>query len=292
MLKLTVLDLSTRPASSLDSSVDACWRLRPCRRRPRRDRRPDTRRTGRCLSLAVAAVAFCSVNSHAQTLTIGDASADEGDGITFTVTLDKAVPLDHTASFHVDPTFTGGTATKNTDYEPYEESLVFAGTAGETQTFTVNTTEDATVEPDETFTVSLTVTKTSETITATDTATGTIRNDDIAPALTIGDASADEGDGITFTVTLDKAVSDGLTVTPSFTGGTATKGTDYTENTAAISFTGTAGETQTFTVATTNDAAAEPDETFTVSLAVSDTAAIVTATTPRQGRSPTTTTRR
>ncbi|MCY4025384.1 MAG: hypothetical protein OXH75_03610 [Acidobacteria bacterium] len=61
-------------------------------------------------------------------------------------------------------------------------------------------------------------------------------------------------------MTLDKAVSGGLTVTPSFTDGTATKGTDYTENTSALTFTGTAGETQSFTVATTEDADAEPHD--------------------------------
>ena len=48
-------------------------------------------------------------------------------------------------------------------------------------------------------------------------------------------------------------MSGGLTVTPSFSDVTAAKGTDYTENTAALSFAGTAGETQTFTVETVED---------------------------------------
>ena len=126
------------------------------------------------------------------------------------------------------------------------------------------------------------------TVTATDTATGTINDDDSA-AVTIADASANEGDGITFTVTLDKAVQDGLKVTPSFTDVTATKGTDYTENTTALTFTGTAGEKKTFTVATTEDTAVEADETFTVSLAVSGTSLTVTATDTATGRSRTTT---
>ena len=56
-------------------------------------------------------------------------------------------------------------------------------------------------------------------MTATDTATGTITNDDGSAAVTIADASADEGETITFTVTLDKAVAGGLKVTPSFTDG-------------------------------------------------------------------------
>ena len=176
------------------------------------------------------------------------------------------------------PSFTDVTAAKGTDYTENTTALTFAGTAGETQTITVATTEDSAVEADETFTVSLAVTGATAEVTASDTATGTITNDDGSATVTIGDASADEGETITFTVTLDKAVSGGLKVTPSFTDGTATKGTDYTENTAALTFAGTAGETQTITVATTEDTDKEHHETFTVSLAVTETSAAVTAT--------------
>ena len=208
-------------------------------------------------------------------VTIADASADEGDSITFTVTLDEAVA----DGFTVTPSFTDGTATGGTDYTENTAAIAFAGTKGETQTFTVATTEDTDEESDETFTVALSVSGTQATVTATDTATGTIRNDDQTPAaVTIADASASEGDSITFTVTLDEAVADGFTVTPSFTDGTATEGADYTENTAAIAFAGTKGETQTFTVATTEDTDEESDETFTVALSVSGTQATVTAT--------------
>ena len=207
------------------------------------------------------------------TVTIENAAAAEGEQITFTVTLDEAV----SGGLTVTPSFTDGTATKGTDYTENTVALTFAGTAGETQTFAVATTEDADAEVDETFTVSLTVSGTQTTVGATDTATGTITNDDGAvAAVTIEDAAADEGEAITFTVTLDQAVAGGLTVTPSFDDVTATEGTDYTANTAAISFAGTAGETQTFTVVTTEDADAEPDETFTVRLSVSGTSLPVT----------------
>ena len=209
-------------------------------------------------------------------LTIADASADEGDAITFTVTLDNAV----SGGLTVTPSFTDGTATKGTDYTENTTALAFTGTANETQTFSVSTTEDTDVEGNETFTVGLTVSGTTHSVTATDTATGTITNDDTAPsaALTIADASADEGDAITFTVTLDKAVTGGLTVTPSFTDGTATQGTDYTENTTALTFTGAANETRTFSVSTTEDTEVEANETFTVGLTVSGTTHSVTAT--------------
>ena len=214
------------------------------------------------------------------TLTIADASVSEGDGATFTVTLDNAVQ----GGFTVTPSFTDGTATSGTDYTENTAGISFAGTAGETQTFTVATTEDTDVENDETFTVSLTATGTSTTVTATDTAAGTIVDDDddqqrsgITPALTIADAEADEGDSITFTVTLDEDVSGGLSVTPSFTDGTAAKGTDYTATATALSFAGTGGETQSFAVATTEDTDVEADETFTVSLRVSGTSETIAA---------------
>ena len=207
-------------------------------------------------------------------LTINDATAAEGDSLAFTVALNQAV----SGGLTVTPSFTDRTATSGTDYTGNTAALSFAGTAGETQTFRVATTEDAVVESDETFTVRLGVSGTTGTVRATDTGTGTITDDDGSAAVTVGDASAAEGDTLTFTVTLDKAVQGGLTVTPSFAGGTATSGTDYTENTAALAFTGDAGETQSFTVATTQDEQDEQDETFTVSLSVSGTTAPVTAT--------------
>ena len=217
------------------------------------------------LSITATSTATGTItNDDNAEVTIADASASEGDAISFTVSLDKAV----SGGLTVTPSFSDGTATEGTDYSENTSALSFSGTAGETQTFSVSTSEDEDIEGDETFTVGLAVSGTSHSVTATSTATGTITNDDSA-AVTIADASASEGDAITFTVSLDKAVSGGLTVTPSFTDGTATAGTDYTENTSALSFSGTAGETQTFSVSTSEDEDIEGDETFTVGLAVS-----------------------
>ena len=115
------------------------------------------------------------------TVTINDASADEGDALTFTVSLDNAV----SGGFTVTPNYTDGTATKGTDYAENTPAIRFTGDANETKTFTVSTTEDAVVEPDETFTVGLTISGTSVTITASDTGTGTIVNDDVAPDVVV-----------------------------------------------------------------------------------------------------------
>ena len=212
-------------------------------------------------------------NNDRATLTIGDASASEGDSISFTVTLDNAVQ----GGLTVTPSYTDGTADEGTDYDENTTGISFTGTANESHTFKLATTEDAVLEGDETFTVGLTVSGTTlnSRITSTDTGTGTIDNDDDA-SVTVNDASASEGSDVTFTVTLDKAVQGGLTVTPSFTDVTAVEGTDYDENTAGISFTGTAGETQTFTVSTTQDAVLEANETFTVGLNISNAPSGVT----------------
>ena len=215
-------------------------------------------------------------NDDSSTLTIDDADADEGDAITFTVTLSEAVQ----GGLTVTPGYTNGTAASG-DYTANTAGVSFSGTKGETKTFTVSTTEDAVLESDETFTVGLTVSNAPSGITATDTGTGTIDNDD-SSTLTIDDADADEGDAITFTVTLSEAVQGGLTVTPGYTNGTASSG-DYTKNTAGISFSGTKGETRTFSVSTTEDAVLEHNETFTVGLTVSNQPSGTTVTSSDTG---------
>ena len=211
-------------------------------------------------------------NDDAATVTVNDASASEGDSIAFTVTLDEAVQ----GGLTVTPGYTNGTAASG-DYTKNTTALSFTGTKGETQSFKVATTEDAVLEAGETFTVGLSVSNAPSGVTSTDTGTGTIDNDDSA-AVTVADADADEGGSITFTVTLSEAVQGGLTVTPAFTDVSAVEGTDYDENTTALSFTGTKGETKTFTVATTQDAVLEANETFTVGLGVSDAPSGVTST--------------
>ena len=217
------------------------------------------------------------VDDDTATVTIADAAATEGTSLTFAVKLDAAVH----GGLKVTPVFSDGTATAGLDYQAKPPTLTFTGSmAGETRTFTVPTTEDDVPETAETFTVGLSVAGTSLRVTATDTATGTINEkpEQAAAELAIADAWATEGDALSFTVILDQAVSGGLKVTPVFTGGTATGGTDYSANMAALTFAGTAGEAQSLTVATTEDVVAETAETFTVSLAVSGTSETVTAT--------------
>ena len=212
------------------------------------------------------------------TVTIADASADEGDSIFFTVTLDNAVP----GGLTVTPSYTDGTATEGSDYTAKTNALNFTGTAGETHTFTVSTTEDEDVEDNETFTVGLSVSGTTHDITASDTATGTITNDDTAPApvpdpyLGLSSASVQEGDSGTTTLTFTARLTDAnghtqastKTITAHYEvlsegGDTATAGKDYTATSGRIVF--APGETsKTIDVSVIGDTEVEGDETLTV----------------------------
>ena len=102
-------------------------------------------------------------------------------------------------------------------------------------------------------------------------------NEPVVPVdIAVADVTGDEGTGLEFTVTLNNAVAGGFDVSVNFTDGTATGGTaplaapeDYADDAVTLTFLGTAGETQTFTVATLDDAVVEGAETFTVSLSAS-----------------------
>lgn len=82
---------------------------------------------------------------------------------------------------------------------------------------------------------------------------------------------------LSFSVSLDNGVDGGFTVSPEFTAGTAGD-SDFDSYATIITFDGTAGESHSLTVSTFEDNEAEGDETFIVSLTVSDTTVAVTAT--------------
>lgn len=218
-------------------------------------------------------------DSNSAAVTVESASADEGDAISFTVTLDNAVE----GPFTVDVSFAGGNATAGDlpltspeDYDSQTVQLSFTGNAGEQHSFTVATLDDGIPEANETFDVSLSASNLL--VNDSDTAVGTITDDDAA-SVTVEDMSVAEGGGLTFTVSLDFAVSAGFNVNVTLGGGSATGGAsllvspeDYDNVVAALSFTGTASETHSFTVDTLDDALIEGTETFTVSLDATDPA--------------------
>ena len=200
------------------------------------------------------------------TFAIAGAMADEGDDITFTVTLNPAASEEVTVDYATSVE-TGDTAAQ-ADFTANSGTLTFA-TGDTSTTFTVATLQDSIDETDETFTVTLSSVSpaSAASLPADVTATGTIIDDDSSSVLSIADASADEGDSATFTVTLNPAVTNAVTVdyaTSVETGDTAAQA-DFTANNGTLTF--DAGDTtNTFTVATLEDSVDEVDETFTVTL--------------------------
>ena len=207
------------------------------------------------------------------TVSVGDASAAEGDSdsttLTFTVTLSEPAGQPVTVSYST----ANGTATAaGADYTPTVGTLTFA--AGETvKTVSVAVTGDTMVELDEQFTLNLSAPVNA--VIGDGVGVATIVNDDVdtapstPPAVSIADLAVAEGDGehshFMFTVTLDKASDETVTVQYSTSDGTAIAGVDYTATTGTVTF-APGVTTQLVHVDVIGDAAAESNETFTVTL--------------------------
>ena len=200
-------------------------------------------------------------NDSQPTLSIMDASVEEGRTARFRVTLNGETEQPVTASYGTQSA-QGDTATAGTDYHTKSGTLSFSVGTTE-QTIEVATREDSVDEPDETFTVTLS--NPSGATLADDTASGTITEDDLPPTLTVMDTTAQEGETASFTVTLSGESAQTVTVIYSTTNQTATAGSDY--DTASDTVTFDAGTTeQTIEVETLEDSVDEPNETFTVTL--------------------------
>ena len=218
---------------------------------------------------------------------VAEGASGSTAALSFEVTLSAESGKEVTVAYAEGTGGTAGTATAGTDYTALSSgTLTFA--AGETsKTVTVTVTGDGVDEPDETVKVVLSGAVHARLGTAT--GTGTIRDDDDPPELSIDSPSVAEGDSgstdLTFTVSLD--AESGKQVTVGYaegTGGTAkagavgARGTDYTAL-ASGTLTFAAGETsKTVTVTITGDTLDEPDETVVVTLSGAANASIGTGT--------------
>ncbi len=125
---------------------------------------------------------------------VADASIDEGGLMTFTVTRSGDAQTSQTVDF---ATSIGAGNTAGTgDFTAHSGTLTFA--QGETsKTFTVQTTQDALDEADETFTVSLSNATGGATISASaGEATGTILDDDEPPSISTDDGVIGANDSV------------------------------------------------------------------------------------------------
>ncbi len=200
-------------------------------------------------------------------LSIADASVAEnvaGGKMAFTVTL--SAPGERDVS--VDYETTGDSATEGTDYTTASGTLELV--SGDTETrIIVPITNDDLYEADETFTVTLS--SPSNATLETETATGTIVNDDTLSSISIEDpASVTESDAgstteVGFTVTLSPANDQATTVSYATADGTAEGGSDYQTEAGTLTF--AAGETsKTISISVNGDEVAEANETFSVIL--------------------------
>ena len=197
------------------------------------------------------------------TVSIGDASAEEGSAVSFTAELSAASEKTVTVSYAT--SLESGDTAEAADFAAASGALTFTG-GQTTQTVTVSTTEDTTDEDDETFTVTLS--SASNAGIQDGTATGTIRDDDLPPTVSIGDASAEEGSAVSFTAELSAPSEKTVTVAymASVESVDSAKSSDLT-GTLTGNLTFDFGETsKTFTVGTLDDSIHERDETFTVTL--------------------------
>ncbi len=206
------------------------------------------------------------INNDDVRILIPDVTQDEGDSGTTDFVFDVTLSGTYGLTVTVDYATRDGTAVAGTDYIATSGTVTFA--PGVTsQPVTVHVIGDTVLESQEYFYVDL-----SDPNNATigdSYGVGHINNDDVIPAISVGDVALAEGDSgttdFTFSVTL--SAESGSTVSASFatSDGTATAGSDYTAGSGTVTF--PPGETiQDVVVAVTGDVIFENDESFYVSL--------------------------
>jgi large repetitive protein len=199
------------------------------------------------------------------TITVSPAAVaeDGAPNLVYTVNLNQASFSALSVNFAL-----SGTAANGTDFAAITSPLVIPA-GNTTGTITVNPTADATIEADETVTLTLSA-GTGYTVGVPASATGTILNDDL-PNLTINDVTASEGNAgitnFTFTVSLSApAGPGGVGFDIATANGSATAGVDYVANTLTGQTIPAGSSTYTFTVLVNGDTLNEPTETFFVNV--------------------------
>jgi Ca2+-binding RTX toxin-like protein len=223
------------------------------------------------------------------TLAVSPTSVTE-DGtanLIYTFTRTGATPNALTVNYSIAGT---ATATDYTGATPGAGKTITFTAGSSTAILTIDPTADATVESDETVTLTL-ATGTGYTIGTTGAVTGTILNDDTAVAtnLAISATSAVQTEGnsgskaFTFTVTRSGATTgtDNVNWAVTGTGTNPVNATDFVGGvlpSGVVSF--SAGETsKVITVNVQGDATVEPNETFAVTLSNPTNGATITTAT-------------
>jgi Calx-beta domain-containing protein len=165
-------------------------------------------------------------------VSIGDASATEGNSGTTTLTFPVTLSTSSSRAVSVDYATSDGTASAASDYVAANGTLTFQP-GQKSKTIAISIVADSAIEQDETFTVSLS--SPVNAAIAKGTATGTIKNDDSAVAVTAGayQGATVNGDYVFLTVRPDRTVTgfrvNNVTETCS-PGGTLGGVIDWTDN--------------------------------------------------------------
>jgi hypothetical protein len=191
---------------------------------------------------------------------------DAAGGIIYTFTRTGSTSEMLTVNFAV-----GGTALFGTDFTAAGTANFDASTGSVTfaagsavATIGVMPITDGTVELDESVGLTI-ISSANYAIGAAGSATSIIVNDDDA-LLSTSDATVSEGNSgvasVTFTVTLNRDVDAGVTVSFATANGSAVAGADYYSASGTLVFAGNAGETKTISITILGDRLVESDETF------------------------------
>jgi hypothetical protein len=220
-------------------------------------------------------------DDQAGTLSFGAATAQVSEGagsVTLTVQRSGVDPAGAArgqragpsaiAAIDVGFSTSNGTAIAGSDYTATTGTLTF-GVGETTKTVTIPLVADEVIEPNETFSVTLSGPTGGAILGATATATVTIVDDDQAGAVAFGGAAATVSEGVgtaSLIVQRSTGLANGLTVQYSTADGSAKAGSDYARTAGTLTF--AAGETtKTISVPILTDQDAEGDEMFTVTLA-------------------------
>ena len=203
-------------------------------------------------------------------LSVRDATGTEGGTADFAVSLSDASGRPVTVGYEA----VDGTAVEGDDYAATRGTLTFApGTTA--ATIPVALEDDALNERTETF--RLVLESPTNALIAKGRATGTVRDDDAEPGVSVGDADgAEDVERLEFAVTLDPASGREVTVSYGTVDGTAVAESDYTGVLGILTF--APGETgKTVEVRVLDDDRHESDETFGLVLSDPDGATPGTA---------------
>ena len=170
-------------------------------------------------------------------LTVDDNDRDigEGDTATYTITADRDLDQATEVRYSI-----SGTATDGDDYAAHDDDPSFVFPAGADEfSLTISTSQDTTIEPDETITVTLEPPNPSDdpyTLGTAMSGTVTVEDEDEPELTIVGDeVRVAEGGAVAVTIRADAAPSRPISVDYQV-GGTATMGIDFAVLTGTITF--------------------------------------------------------